>query len=219
MIIKEIHSIILDKMNHLGSNFKQDVTAHKAMRALDQAQRFWYDERLKVQEITKTVQRELQSFLVTEEVSGDQKSGYISVELPENYYHHSLVLLKPTGCNNIFPSTLKEQSNIGTLLQTDTTKPSLAWEQSFCVIASNKLDVYIDFVPEWVKFSYYRKLVTPDLETQYKHLDGTATTDVTLDMEGSSVYEIIEIACLILSGNFDDQFKVQFRNKLIKEYK
>ncbi len=219
MLITEVYSIILDKMNNLGSNFNQSVSANKAMVALDQAQYFWYDERLKVQEITKTVQRELQSFLVTKEVSGDVKKGYITVELPDNYYHHSLVLLKPISCNNIFPSTLKEQSNIGVLLQTDTTKPSLLWEQSFCTIASNKLDIYLDFTPEWIKFSYYKKLTKPDLQTDYKHLDGNKTTNVDLEMENSSLFEIIEIACLILSGNFNDQFKVQFRDKLIKEYK
>lgn len=219
MLITEVYSIILDKMNNLGSNFNQSISANKAMVALDQAQYFWYDERLKVQEITKTVQRELQSFLVTKEVSGDVKKGYITVELPDNYYHHSLVLLKPISCNNIFPSTLKEQSNIGVLLQTDTTKPSLLWEQSFCTIASNKLDIYLDFTPEWIKFSYYKKLTKPDLQTDYKHLDGNKTTNVDLEMENSSLFEIIEIACLILSGNFNDQFKVQFRDKLIKEYK
>lgn len=219
MLITEVYSIILDKMNNLGSNFNQSISANKAMVALDQAQYFWYDERLKVQEITKTVQRELQSFLVTKEVIGDVKKGYITIELPDNYYHHSLVLLKPISCNNIFPSTLKEQSNIGVLLQTDTTKPSLLWEQSFCTIASNKLDIYLDFTPEWIKFSYYKKLTKPDLQTDYKHLDGNKTTNVDLEMENSSLFEIIEIACLILSGNFNDQFKVQFRDKLIKEYK
>jgi len=206
-------------MNNLGSNFNQSISANKAMVALNQAQYFWYDERLKVQEITKTVQRELQSFLVTKEVIGDVKKGYITIELPDNYYHHSLVLLKPISCNNIFPSTLKEQSNIGVLLQTDTTKPSLLWEQSFCTIAANKLDIYLDFTPEWIKFSYYKKLTKPDLQTDYKHLDGNKTTNVDLEMENSSLFEIIEIACLILSGNFNDQFKVQFRDKLIKEYK
>lgn len=219
MLITEVYSIILDKMNNLGSNFNQSISANKAMVALDQAQYFWYDERLKVQEITKTVQRELQSFLVTKEVIGDVKKGYITIELPDNYYHHSLVLLKPISCNNIFPSTLKEQSNIGVLLQTDTTKPSLLWEQSFCTIAANKLDIYLDFTPEWIKFSYYKKLTKPDLQTDYKHLDGNKTTNVDLEMENSSLFEIIEIACLILSGNFNDQFKVQFRDKLIKEYK
>lgn len=219
MLITEVYSIILDKMNNLGSNFNQSISANKAMVALNQAQYFWYDERLKVQEITKTVQRELQSFLVTKEVIGDVKKGYITIELPDNYYHHSLVLLKPISCNNIFPSTLKEQSNIGVLLQTDTTKPSLLWEQSFCTIAANKLDIYLDFTPEWIKFSYYKKLTKPDLQTDYKHLDGNKTTNVDLEMENSSLFEIIEIACLILSGNFNDQFKVQFRDKLIKEYK
>ena len=219
MLITEVYSIILDKMNNLGSNFNQSISANKAMVALDQAQYFWYDERLKVQEITKTVQRELQSFLVTKEVIGDVKKGYITIELPDNYYHHSLVLLKPISCNNIFPSTLKEQSNIGVLLQTDTTKPSLLWEQSFCTIAANKLDIYLDFTPEWIKFSYYKKLTKPDLQTDYKHLDGNKTTNVDLEMENSSLFEIIEIPCLILSGNFNDQFKVQFRDKLIKEYK
>ena len=219
MLITEVYSIILDKMNNLGSNFNQSISANKAMVALNQAQYFWYDERLKVQEITKTVQRELQSFLVTKEVIGDVKKGYITIELPDNYYHHSLVLLKPISCNNIFPSTLKEQSNIGVLLQTDTTKPSLLWEQSFCTIAANKLDIYLDFTPEWIKFSYYKKLTKPDIQTDYKHLDGNKTTNVDLEMENSSLFEIIEIACLILSGNFNDQFKVQFRDKLIKEYK
>lgn len=203
----------------MGSNFAQEVTAFKAMAALDQAQNYWYDERLRLQELTKTIQRELQHLIVPVKLSGDSTGEVIATSLPKDYYHFSLVMLKPTACKNKFESVLIEYANVGSYLKTDTTRPSLMWEQSFCTIASNKLIIYVDFDVEEIDLFYYRKLTRPDMATDYKHLDGTPTKNVTIDFEGSSLYEIIEIACLILSGNFNDNFKVTFRDKLIKEFK
>ncbi len=219
MSIEEIYSLILDKMNQLGTNFSQEVTAFKAMAALDQAQNYWYDERLRLQELTRTIQRELQHLIITEPVSGDSTGDVIAVTLPKEYYHFSLVMLKPTACTSTFDSVLIEHANVGSFLRTDTTRPSLMWEQSFCTVGSNRLMIYVDFPVEGIELSYYRKLIKPDIATDYKHLDGRATQNITLDFEGSSLYEIIEIACLILSGNFNDNFKVTFRDKLVKEFR
>lgn len=219
MVIKEIYTLLLDKLNHLGSNFKQDIPAHKAMSALDQAQLFWYDERLKIVDSTKIVLGELQHLIETVELITEKNKGYVSSSLPQDYYQFSSLLLYKTSCDLVFSSDLIEYGNLGAYLESDTTKPSLIWEQSFCTIHNNILDVYVDFIPDKIKFAYFKKLVAPDIETGYTHPDGTPTKDVTLNFEGSSLYEIVEIAAMILAGNFNDTTKFQIRDKLIKEYK
>lgn len=219
MVIKEIYTLLLDKLNHLGSNFKQDIPAHKAMSALDQAQLFWYDERLKIVDSTKIVLGELQHLVDTKELITEKHTGYITASLPLEYYQFSNLLLYKTSCDLVFSSDLIEYGNLGSYLESDTTRPSLMWEQSFCTINNNKIDIYVDFIPDKVKFAYFKKLVSPDMETGYAHLDGSPTKDITLNFEGSSLYEIIEIAALILAGNFNDATKLQIRDKIIKEYK
>lgn len=219
MVINEIYTVLLDKLNHLGSNFKQDIPAHKAMSALDQAQLFWYDERLKIVDSTKTVLGELQHLIGTKELTTEKYKGYISTNLPEDYYQFSNLLLYKDSCDLVFSSDLIEYGNLGAYLETDTTRPSLIWEQSFCTIHNNVLDIYVDFIPDKAKLAYFKKLISPDMETGYTHLDGSPTENITLNFEGSSLYEIIEIAAMILAGNFNDTTKLQIRDKLIKEYK
>ena len=226
MNIKTAYLYLVDKLNKLSSNFSQNLPYQVAARAINEAQYYWLDERLKTEEINKTVQRETQ-FLVVPSIPlvDSETDSYIEYKLPDDYYHYSMldVVAINGSCKFTLNVNLIENSNVSTYLQDEMTKPDYDWEQSFCTVRHGKLAFYKDQTPNYgidsLVLFYYRKPKLVDIASGHLNETGLLSTDVDLEFSESSSYEILNIAAKILAGNINDQGRFQYNEQLSQEYK
>jgi hypothetical protein len=226
MDIQVAYLYLTDKLNKLSTNFNQNLPPHVAVRAINEAQYYWLDERLKVEEMNKTIQRELQFLLVKQEpVLFADDPLYTEYTLPANYYHPSLldVTVRTPDCTFNVENDFIENANVNTFLADEMTKPDYKWEQIFSTFRDNKLAIYKDTTPDYtidkVVFHYYRKPAQVDIASGHKNVDGLFAVDVDLEFPESSCYEILDIAAKIIAGSTNDQARVQYNHQLTQEYK
>lgn len=222
MKIKEAYLILLDKLNALGTNYSQKIVPHVAMRSMNEAIGYWYDDRLRLVEGNETLQRELQSLIRTEKLKisefADMYNAYL---LPEDFYSISKVNLKASNdcCEANLVSFLKENKNIELLYANGLSTPDFEFEQTFHTLKTGQIFIYKkDFKILEVNLDYYKTIPEVDMATNYSHFDGTASKDVDLIFDGSSAYEIIEITAKLLAGNLQDP-RYQVFNQITKENK
>lgn len=226
MNIKLCYLYLTDKLNKLSSNYSQYLNTPAVVRAINEAQYYWMDERLKIEESTKTVQRELQFLIVqySPELISSQPL-YNEYKLADNYYHPSLleISVRTPNCTFFVENDFIENANISTYLQDEMTKPDYDWEQIFSTIRSDKLVVYKDTKPNYdidnIVFYYYRRPNLVDIATGHKGLDGNLTKDIDLEFSESASYEILDIAAKIIAGNINDQIRFQYNSQLTQEFK
>jgi len=229
MNIKTCHLYLTDKLNKLSSNFNQNLPFHSTVRAINEAMYYWLDERLKVEERDKTIQRELQFLIINKELSPvlieDKFNEY---DIPEDYYHPSLLTVdaRLDQCFICIHCNLIENANVSMLLNDEVTRPDYDWEQCFYTIRNNRIAIYKDsditknnYDLDKIVLYYYRKPINVNMASN--HLDelGILTTDVDLEFPESSSYEILDIAAKILAGNINDQGRFQYNSQLTQEYK
>ena len=226
MNIKLAYLYLTDKLNKLSSNFNQNLAYHVAVRAINEAQYYWLDERLKAEEVNKTVQRELQFLLQKVEPSlFAEESKFNEYSLPQDYYHPSLldITVSLDGCELSVDNDFIENANVSTYLQDEMTRPDYAWEQIFSTFRDNKLAVYKDTTPGYeitkIVLHYYRRPVIVDMASGHVNVDGTLSQDIDLEFAESASYEILDIAAKILAGNINDQGRFQYNHQLTQEYK
>lgn len=222
MKIQEAYLILLDKLNALGTNYSQKIVPHVAMRSMNEAIGYWYDDRLRLVEANETIQRELQSLIKTKRVGLSEFSErYNAYLLPNDFYSISKVSLKASNdcCEANLVSTLKENKNIEILYTNGLSTPDFEFEQTFHTLKTGQIFVYKkDFRILEVNLDYYKKIPEVDMATNYLHFDGTPSKDIDLILEGSSAYEIIEITAKLLAGNLQDP-RYQVFNQIAKENK
>jgi len=197
-----------------------------AVRAINEAQYYWLDERLKLEEMNKTVQRELQFLIEKEEpLLFESTTNYNEYHLPDNYYHPSLLEIEANldGCLVGIENDFIENANVSVYLHDEMTRPDYAWEQTFSTFRNNKLAVYKDTTPGYdiskIVFHYYRRPVLVDMASSHVNVDGVLSTDIDLEFSESASYEILDIAAKILAGNINDRGRFQYNQSLSQEYK
>lgn len=226
MNIKTCHLYLTDKLNKLSSNFNQNLPYHSCVRAINEAIYYWFDERLKVEERDKTIQRELQFLIEDKElVPSLIEDKFNEYDLPIDYYHPSLLLVdaRLDQCFICIHSSLVENSNVSILLNDEVTKPDYEWEQCFHTIRNNKVVIYKDTKNNYdldkIVLHYYRKPLLVNMASGHIDESGILTSDINLEFPESSSFEILDIAAKILAGNINDQGRFQYNQQLTQEYK
>ncbi len=201
--IQECYLYVKDRLNNQSSNANQEVTAHTFIRTMRAATYFWLDERLKVEEVDSTRQREISNLLVTKLINGQKRDGYNEFVKPTDFYHRSgfRVQAKKGKCENVIEGVLVETANLPSYLGGDDTRPNFEWEQTLVTFGSNKIFVWFrDFDINKLILTYYRKPVEVDI-AGYDHVGGTPSTNVNPEFDDSSVYEILNLTAMILAGD------------------
>jgi hypothetical protein len=207
MNIKECYISLLDKCNKLSTNTNTKIEYHVAVRAINEAQSYWYDIRLKKVENDTTIQRELYHLLRTQKLNiNNSFKEYNTYTLPENYYHISQVkaIGKSNSCELPLDVFLTENTNINELYLNDQFAPSLEWQQTLATFREQDLIVYHNNFKLDIEIDYYKKLSKVDIKSNYIHIDGTESSDIDLEFEGSSAYEILNLAAMLITGNVSD---------------
>jgi hypothetical protein len=213
--------ILKDKLNKLNTNFSADLQHHTAVRVINESISYWYDERLRLEDATKVRQREIQHLIKSEILSVIENTVlYNAYNLPFDFLQVSLINTEVSNaCSLNLVTFLIENSNVGIYLNDEMSKPDYDWEQTFATLRNNKLVIYKDTLENLiVTLHYYKKVNKFDI-VGYTHLDNTLSTNVDLEFEGSSAYEILDIAAKIIAGNINDIGRTQHNQALSSEYK
>lgn len=207
MNIREAFEIIVEKCNRLGTNSGELLKTHTVIRAINEAQNYWYDIRLKKAEMDITVQRELQSLLYSSKlISNSIESTFNTYILPDDYYHPNQIIVTATrgDCVLVMDTFLTENFNSTELYLNDAFSPDFEWQQTLATFKGNTLVVYKKDFDLSVSIDYYSKLIDVDINSGYVHVDGSPSKDVDLQFDGSNAYEILTLASMLITGNNAD---------------
>ncbi len=205
---------IKNGLNKLDSKDYQNVDLHKIEEATNTARLRFVRRRIDAKEMNVKLVDDLQVLLKNQRVAGSNKKGYFqSHKLPSDYFDHSRVTAICTkgNCSGIrIPSDLVEDSNVDVLLGDYNSQPSFDFEQTFHVIAGNKIKQYHndDFAIKEIDLSYFK---TPQYITfpGTHQFDGEIGKDITWEFKEDVCDLIIEEAIMILSANIKDYPGVQ----------
>lgn len=212
MTVQEVYLHYSDKLNKLTTNTEQWLTYPSFVRIINEAQYTWTEQRLKLEEVNKTRQNELQR-LLKDIPLGSKTTNPNSVyySLPDDYLRFSRleVNAKKGSCERKLYTFLAEEGNLNVLLSDAMSNPSFEWEETLTTVKDNKLYIYTDttFTIESGIFTYYRKPKRIDI-AGYETLTGQSSNSDP-EWTNAEIYEIINLGVQIASGNTQDQFRYQ----------
>ena len=139
-------------------------------------------------------------------------------ELPSRYLYFKRVSAKSLpidggpckGCTGADQRTmnihLEEVADVGELLSSELSWPSIEWNETFCTLASNKVQIYTNgfFEVENILLSYYRKPLEVEINKCINPSDDSIfTEDVECEFKDDIVEMIIDEAVSILAGDIE----------------
>lgn len=137
---------------------------------------------------------------------GVDKSTYTEFQIPGDFYEvvNATCVAERKPCKReIFLREIKNQDK--SILRFDyNLRPDFDWEWSFFTIQSGSINVYkTDFDVNKVALEYYK--VIPDIDIAgYERIDGTASTNIGIDISEQYVDQIINLAAEEFMRDFQD---------------
>lgn len=213
MTILECYSYVLNRLNSLSINTSNNIPKWNFVEAFNATQEQWVEDRIKLSETSIIRTDEIGRLLTNIELSDKFKqSNYFEFQLPEDYLHYK----RSTSNKDCFlTNILVKEGDIPALLIDENWKPSLAWGETLCTIASNNLRVYVDnFDIDTVDLHYYRKPRLVNMVTGFTDVNAETTVNIDPEFQNSSLIEILNLTCRLLSLDNSDQFRFQGHSQL-----
>lgn len=208
MTVNEAYKYMQDRLNRLGSNFGDNIPKHAFVLAFNSVQLQWVEDRIKLAETNIIRKDEVQQLLKeTDPLKPTQTNNYYEINLPSDYFHYKRsVSHAPCEIRNI----LKKEGDINLLLRDEFWKPSIEWGETLCTLIGNKLRVYSDLENSFqisdIVLVYYRYPISINMSDGFTDVNGVITTDVHPEFQGSSLIEILNDTCNLLSADTSDQW-------------
>lgn len=214
MDINQVYRETEFRLNKLASNSGQRVPLPQFVAAINKSQLQWAEARARISERDGIVTDELRPILAPDYVKqGVHKTNRYDIGLPEDYFH----LVRASSTTDCGPLYIRrtEEGNINSMLQDPYAKPSKEWEEALGTLAGDTLRAYTgDFKIGPVTITYYRNPRPVDIKGYIK--DGVPSTDIDLEFDGASAYEIIDMACLILASDTGDKERFQTLSQIVQ---
>lgn len=221
MTVNNAYQFIKDRLNKNNSGQRQGISQRQFVWAFNMAQYFWFDQRIKTDNVDKLRQNELQQFIkeVCIKSSSDKKGMFSYIKLPEDYYYYEKSYANATkgSCTHIIYGDPVEEGNVTKLLEDCFQEPSFIWQESFFTVANNKLRFYTkgDFKVNDIILTYYRCPREIDMS---EIIDEITHTDINPELTKSSLYEVLNITALILAGDINDSASFQAISNYIQQF-
>lgn len=214
MNITDCYLYVQDRLNKLSSNNSQNIQFPQFVRAFNTSQLQWVEDRIKINETSNLRTDEISQLLTSVKLKTSTKDNYYEASKPSNYFHFKR--LYGTPCNvNIIPV---REGDVNNLLKSSNWKPSLEWEETFATFVGDKIRVYKDetFSLTGIYLVYFRYPIEVDIQGYTKY-DNTISTNIDPEFQGSSLVEILDMTCLLLASDINDQLRYQaMTNKTTK---
>jgi len=214
MNITDCYLYVQDRLNKLSSNNSQNIQFPQFIRAFNTSQLQWVEDRIKINESSNLRTDEISQLLTSVKLNTSIKENFYEATKPSDYFHFKR--LYGTPCNiNIIPV---KEADVNNLLKSSNWKPSLEWEETFATFVGNKIRIYKDetFNLTGIYLVYFRYPLDVDI-AGYTKYNGSVSTSIDPEFQGSSLVEILDMTCLLLASDINDQLRYQvMTNKTTK---
>lgn len=210
MTVNECYQYVQARLNKIGTNQNENIPKWAFVSAFNAQQLLWVEDRIKVDESNSLRKDEINQLLKsspTPLISVNTTNTYYEFDLPDDYFHYKRsTSLVPCEIRNRFV----KEGDINSLLLDDSWKPSIEWGETLCTLVGKKLRVYIDnFTISGVNLTYYRFPANINMSTGHNDVNGNPTSNVDPEFTGSSLIEILNLTCELLSSDTADQWNYQ----------
>ncbi len=210
MTVNECYQYVQARLNKLGTNANKNIPIWAFVSSFNAQQLLWVEDRIKADETNTLRKDEINQLLKTtsKPLIGTQTgSNYYEFKLPEDYFHYKRsTSLVPCEIRNF----LKKEGDINTLLLDNHWKPSIEWGETLCTLVGKHLRVYVDgFSINGVNLTYYRFPQDIGMSWGSNDVNGNPTVDIDPEFTGSSLIEILNMTCELLSSDTVDQWNLQ----------
>jgi hypothetical protein len=209
MTVLECYQYIQNRLNKLSTNAGDNIEKFQFVEAFNACQLIWAEDRFKMDEVNTVRIDELQILLKTVDLIPIkvENKNYYEIALPTDYFHYKRSVSN-TPCQ--ITNWLKKEGDINQLLNDEFWKPSIEWGETICTIVGKKLRIYVDnFSISNLELLYYRYPTQINMKTAYPDANNDPTVDIDPEFQVSSLIEILNYTCLLLSGDTADQLNIQ----------
>lgn len=215
MTVREAYQYVQNRLNARSTNMGDNIEAYQFVEAFNAAQMYWCEDRIKLDETNITRKDEIQNLLKVETIIPEEYTGYVIAKLPEDYYHYKRSVSQPCGIMNY----LVKEADINRYLHDSFWEPSLEWQETICTLVGNTLKVYTkNFSIEEIELTYYRAPRKININDGFTDVNNDPTANINPEFGNSSIYEILDITCMILAGDASDQFGYKFSAEKIQKF-
>jgi hypothetical protein len=216
---------IKNDLNKLDSKDYQNIPLWKMEEAVNTAALRFCRRRIDAKETNNKLVEDLQVLLKgpVRLVGVDKDIFFLSHKLPTDYFASSSVapICEKGECSGVrMGSELVEDANVNDLLQDYSSQPSFDFEQTFHVIAGDKIRQYHnrDFKIKELELTYYRQ---PQYITfpNTPQIDGSLGKDMTWEFKKDICDLIIEEAVEILAENTENINRAQVAQNNLQKTK
>lgn len=195
MTPNEIYKKFLLKVNKNDTNTNIKVPKSQFVLLFNEEKRQWLDDKTKGKESSDYI--EDLEYLLEHNIPLEKISSFTlhdDFKLPENFFRRatSYSIASKKDCNNVpIVNWFIKPKDLNVLLQNAHTSPSFEYQETIALLNKNKLSVYKgDFTITEVYLTYYREPKDLDI-AGYKHIDGTPSSDIEVDLDDFNIEEII----------------------------
>lgn len=220
MTVRELYYKVVDKVNKLVTNSPQNIPYHIVVLNFNEQQLHWVENCYKVDEKNKSEIHKIQQLLEEKDLTTQEEGTlFISYDLPSDYFKYSSSYSNINKCPFIIENHLKESHNKIALYKNPDWTPSIQFEETFVVLANNKLQVAVnqDLKPKSVTLNYYRFPKEINIGDGYKDFENKQTKDIDPEWTGSNLEEIIDLTASAIAGNYGDQLAKQTLDQHINQ--
>lgn len=221
MTVNNAYQFIKDRLNKNNSGQNQGISQRQFVWAFNMAQYFWFDQRVKADNMDKVRQNELQQFIadICLTPSLNEKKMFYTINLPENYYYYekAYAYAFKGECEHIIYGDPVEEGNVSKLLEDCFQEPSFEWQESFYTIGNDKLRFYHKdkFQIKEIILTYYRCPIEIDME---EIIDESPHSNINSELTKSSLYEVLNLTALIISGDIGDTNSFQAISNYLQQF-
>lgn len=220
---------IKQRLNKLASFDYDNLECWMVQEAVNKAQLAWVrrmvygiNSRKQGAEDSTGLVDDLRILLKDHKVNYTTKDEYNEGILPDDYLY--FVRTDVTAKSDCCPERkitvyLVEEANIGSILTTDTKKPSFEWAETVATLIGTKIRVYTnnEFSVTNMKLVYYRKPRAVHFTGCMNPSTGeTYHADQTLEFKEDVAELIVDEAAAILAGDIEAQLQIQRNTQTVQ---
>lgn len=208
MIPQEAYKRLQLKVNKNDTNGNVKIPKAQFVLIFNSEKRKWLDTLIPESGSTdeiEGIEELLEVDVPLTKVSEDTKKAVFT--LPTNFFRRtsSYNLASQDDCKDqvVVNWFVSKNKNINVLLQNSDFNPSFDYRETLAVLNKDKLTIYKDnFTVDKTYLSYYREPKDIDING-YTRLDGTPSTDVTIDLSDINVELILDRVAVEVTRNYE----------------
>lgn len=220
---QEIYQSFLLKFNKNDTNRNVKVPKSQFVVLFNEQKRKYFNDLLEADEhsdVIEDYQELLEVDIKLDRLDDDNlKSNF---KLPDNFLKRvsGYSVASSGDCKNeMLTVWFQKPKDVNVLLTNDNYNPSFEYRETIAVINKDKISIYKDnFTVNETYLTYYREPLNIDIEG-YKKIDGTPSTNISIDLNIPLVEYIVDRVVVEAARNYEspEQMQLAFQRQQLNE--